>query len=60
MPVPPIDEQRRIVDILSRAEGIVRLRREAQKKAAELIPALFLEMFGDPATNPKGWHELSR
>ena len=27
----------------------------AQKKAAELIPALFLDMFGDPATNPKGW-----
>lgn len=51
---PPLDEQRRIVDILSRAEGIVRLRREAEKKAAELIPALFLELFGDPATNPKG------
>ncbi|MGH8497470.1 MAG: restriction endonuclease subunit S, partial [Methylococcales bacterium] len=55
VPVPPIPEQRRIVDILSRAEGIVRLRREAQKKAAEVIPALFLDMFGDPATNPKGW-----
>lgn len=53
--LPPLDEQRRIVDILSRAEGIVRLRREAQKKAAELVPAIFLEMFGDPATNPKGW-----
>jgi type I restriction enzyme S subunit len=39
----------------ARAEGIVRLRREAEKKAAELIPALFLDMFGDPATNPKGW-----
>jgi type I restriction enzyme S subunit len=55
VPVPPIEEQRRIVDLLSRAEGIVRLRREAQKKAAEIIPALFLDMFGDPATNPKGW-----
>ena len=54
-PVPPLPEQRRIVDLLSRAEGIVRLRREAEKKAAELIPALFLDMFGDPATNPKGW-----
>lgn len=48
-------EQRRIVDLLSRAEGIVRLRREAEKKAAELIPALFHDMFGDPVTNPKGW-----
>jgi type I restriction enzyme S subunit len=55
LPVPPLKEQRRIVDLLSRAEGIVRLRREAQKKAAEIIPALFLDMFGDPATNPKGW-----
>lgn len=55
IPVPPLPEQRRIVDILSRAEGIVRLRREAEKKAAELIPALFIEMFGDPAANPKGY-----
>ncbi len=55
VPVPPLPEQRRIVDLLSRAEGIVRLRREAEKKAAEIIPALFLDMFGDPATNPKGW-----
>jgi len=58
IPLPTIPEQRRIVDILSRAEGIVRLRREAQKKAAEIIPALFIDMFGDPATNPKGWKEL--
>lgn len=55
IPVASIAEQRRIVDILSRAEGIVRLRREAESKAAELIPALFLDMFGDPTTNPKGW-----
>jgi type I restriction enzyme S subunit len=59
IPLPPIDEQRRIVDLLARAEGIVRLRREAEKKAAELIPALFIDMFGDPATNPKGWPEHS-
>lgn len=55
LPLPPLAEQRRIVDILSRAESIVRLRREAQKKAAELIPALFTDLFGDPATNPKDW-----
>lgn len=55
VPVPALPEQRRIVDLLSRAEGIVRLRREAEKKAAELIPALFNDMLGDPATNPKGW-----
>ncbi len=55
MPLPPLPEQRRIVDLLSRAEGIVRLRRQAQQKAAELIPAIFVDMFGDPSTNPKGW-----
>lgn len=52
---PPLPEQRRIVDLLTRAEGIVRLRREAAAKAAELIPALFIHHFGDLATNPMGW-----
>ncbi len=61
VPVPPLEEQCRIVDLLARAEGIVRLRREAQQKAAELIPAIFIDMFGDPATNPQAWpvHPLS-
>lgn len=54
IPLPPLSEQRRIVDLLARAEGIVRLRRAAQKKAQAIIPALFLDMFGDPATNSKG------
>jgi type I restriction enzyme S subunit len=57
--LPPLPEQRRIVDLLCRAEGIVRLRREAQRKAAELVPALFLDMFGDPASNPKAWQTVS-
>lgn len=54
VPLRSIAEQRRIVDLLSRAEGIVRLRREAQSKAQAITPALFLDMFGDPATNLKG------
>ena len=58
LPIPPFEEQERIVDLLSRAEGIVKLRREAQGKAAALIPAIFLEMFGDPRWNPKGWPTL--
>ena len=57
--LPPMGQQLRIVDLLSRAENIVRMRREAEKKAKEIIPALFLDMFGDPATNPKGWQEAS-
>ena len=55
IPVPPIEEQRRIVDILKRADGIRRLRKQAQDTARQLIPALFIDLFGDPATNPKGW-----
>lgn len=55
IPVPSLNLQRRNVDLLTRAEGIVRLRREAQQKAAELIPAIFIDIFGDPATNPEAW-----
>ncbi len=55
--VPSLEVQNRIVDLLSRAENIVRMRREAEEKAKEIIPALFIDMFGDPATNPKGWED---
>lgn len=57
LPIPPLDEQRRIVDILGHASSIRRLREQAQAKAREIIPALFLDMFGDPVTNPRGWHQ---
>jgi type I restriction enzyme S subunit len=53
--LPPLPEQQRIVDILDRAAAIQRLRWAAEEKARELIPALFVDMFGDPATNPKRW-----
>lgn len=52
--LPPLDEQQRIVDILDRATSIQRLRQAADEKLKEIIPALFVDMFGDPATNPKG------
>jgi type I restriction enzyme S subunit len=55
IPILPDREQRRIIDLLSRAENIVRMRREAERKASQLSSALFLAMFGDPTTNPKGW-----
>lgn len=55
VPVPPMDEQRRVVDLLSRAENIVRMRREAEARAKEIVPALFLDMFGDPARNERRW-----
>lgn len=53
--LPPLDEQERIVKVLDQADELRRLRREADRRTAEFIPALFYDMFGDPATNPKGW-----
>lgn len=58
IPLAPLAEQRRIVGILDRA-GEIRSRADAARaKARAVIPALFLNMFGDPATNPKGWRAL--
>ena len=55
IPLPPLSEQQRIVEILQEAEHIRRLRSQAEAKTAELIPAIFREMFGDPFANPKSW-----
>jgi type I restriction enzyme S subunit len=55
VPLPPLDEQRRIVGLLDRAAEIRRRADAARAKTRAIIPALFLDMFGDPATNPKGW-----
>jgi len=55
IPLPPLDEQRRIMSLLDRAAEIRRRADAARAKARAIIPALFLNMFGDPATNPKGW-----
>jgi type I restriction enzyme, S subunit len=52
---PSLDEQRRIVALLDRATEIRRRGEAARAKARAIIPALFLDTFGDPATNPKGW-----
>jgi type I restriction enzyme S subunit len=54
-PIPSPKEQSRIVELLDEADRLRRLRREADAKAARILPALFLKMFGDPATNPMGW-----
>jgi type I restriction enzyme S subunit len=55
VPLPPLSEQERIVAILDEAEGLRQRRAEADRRTAELLPALFHQMFGDPATNPKRW-----
>jgi len=53
--LPPIAQQRRIAEILDRADAIRRKRQEAIRLTEELLRSAFLEMFGDPVTNPKGW-----
>lgn len=55
VPLPPLDEQRRMVALLDRAAAIRRRLDAARTRTRALLPALFLDMFGDPATNPKGW-----
>ncbi len=55
IPLPPLTEQRRIAAILDKADAIRRKRKQAIQYTEELLRATFLDMFGDPVTNPKGW-----
>lgn len=53
--LPPLAEQRRIADILDRTESLRAKRRVAIARVDELMQAIFVEMFGDAATNPMEW-----
>ncbi len=53
--LPPLEEQKRIAEILDRAESLRAMRRQSIEQLNTLTQAIFLEMFGDPVTNPKGW-----
>jgi type I restriction enzyme, S subunit len=53
--LPPLEEQKRIAEVLDRAEELRFKRREAIAQLDTLNQAIFLEMFGDPVTNSKGW-----
>lgn len=55
IPLPPLPEQKRIAAILDKADAIRRKRQQAIQLADDFLRAVFLDMFGDPATNPKGW-----
>ena len=55
IPVPPLAEQERLISLLDQASGLRKLRARADQRSAELIPALFHEMFGDPVTNSYKW-----
>ncbi|MFT7413290.1 MAG: type I restriction enzyme S subunit [Paraglaciecola sp.] len=55
IPLPPLTEQKRIAAILDKADAIRRKRQQAIQLADDFLRAVFLDMFGDPVINPKGW-----
>jgi len=59
IPLPPLKEQKRIAAILDKADSLRRKRQQAIDLADDFLRAVFLDMFGDPVTNPKGWRTSS-
>lgn len=55
IPLPPLSEQKRIADILDKADAIRRKRQEELKLFDELLKSAFIQMFGNPITNPMEW-----
>lgn len=55
VPLPPLAEQRRIAELLDRADAVRLKREESRLLVDELLRSVFLEMFGDPVRNEKGW-----
>lgn len=58
VPVPPLAEQKRIAEILDKADAIRQKRQQAITLADQFLRSVFLDMFGDPVTNPKGWEVI--
>ncbi|MEJ2912515.1 restriction endonuclease subunit S [Pseudoalteromonas sp. C12FD-1] len=59
IPLPPLDEQKRIAAILDKADSVRRKRQQTINLADDFLRSVFLDMFGDPAINPKGWEVKS-
>ena len=55
IPLPPLEEQKRIANILDKASNLIDLRKQQLEKMDLLIKSKFIDMFGDPVKNPKGW-----
>lgn len=55
LPILPLEEQKRIARILDEADLVRKKTQALIDKYDELAQSLFLDMFGDPVTNPKGW-----
>ena len=59
VPLPPLAEQKRIAGILDATDALRAKRREALVQLDTLLQSTFLDMFGDPVTNPKEWEVIS-
>ncbi|WP_292993101.1 restriction endonuclease subunit S [Nitrosomonas sp.] len=59
IPLPSLEEQKRIAAILDKADAIRRKRQQAIDLTDQLLRSVFLELFGDPVTNPKGWKKIA-
>ena len=57
--LPPLDEQHRIAAILDKADALRQKRKSAIALLDSLTQSIFLEMFGDPESNPLGWPTVS-
>ena len=57
IPLPPLAEQRRIASILDQADVLRQKRQQAIEKLDQLLQATFIDMFGDPISNPKNWNK---
>lgn len=58
IPLPPLETQKQIADILDAADALRQKDQELLKKYDELAQAIFIDMFGDPVKNEKGWEVL--
>lgn len=59
IPLPPLEEQKRIAAILDQADELRRKRQRALDRLNQLGQAIFIEMFGEPSTNPMGWEVVT-
>lgn len=55
LPLPPLSEQRRIVELLEQADALRRRRADADSRGERILSALFRKMFGEPSQNPNQW-----
>jgi len=55
VPLPPLKTQKKIVQVLDKAQELIDLRKKQIRLLDELVKGIFYDMFGDPVINPKGW-----